>query len=149
MDGCPCWLRVQVSLCFNNLGVTIAQNTHAADSGGEIAALRQLLDRVEREGLLVQAEALHANRLFLLPQERLRCAPASVSAVTAATSPPFVGCTRTELAVRFCLTRPWPQTQAQQGEMGGGPQHRKHCQGETERQCRRVILPRLASAPGG
>jgi tRNA (guanine37-N1)-methyltransferase len=33
-------------------------------SGGEIAALRQLLDRVELNGLLVQADALHANRPF-------------------------------------------------------------------------------------
>ena len=42
----------------------IAQSTYATDAGGEIAALRQLLDRVELEGLLVQADALHANRPF-------------------------------------------------------------------------------------
>jgi hypothetical protein len=53
----------QVSLYFNSLGVAIAQSTYATDAGGEIAALRQLLDRVELEGLLVQADALHANRL--------------------------------------------------------------------------------------
>lgn len=46
------------------LGVAIAQSTYATDAGGEIAALRQLLDRVELEGLLVQADALHANRPF-------------------------------------------------------------------------------------
>ena len=54
----------QVSLYSNTLGVAIAQSTYATDVGGEIAALRQLLDRVELEGLLVQADALHANRDF-------------------------------------------------------------------------------------
>jgi hypothetical protein len=54
----------QVSLYANSLGVAIAQSTYATDAGGEIAALRQLLDRVELEGLLVQADALHANRPF-------------------------------------------------------------------------------------
>jgi hypothetical protein len=54
----------QVSLYSNSLGVAIAQSTYATDTGGEIAALRQLLDRVELEGLLVQADALHANRGF-------------------------------------------------------------------------------------
>jgi len=41
---------------------------NATDARGEIAALRQLLDRVELNGLLVQADALHANRPFPLPQ---------------------------------------------------------------------------------
>jgi len=54
----------QVSLYSNTLGVAIAQNTYATDAGGEIAALRQLLDRVDLNGLLVQADALHANRPF-------------------------------------------------------------------------------------
>ena len=54
----------QVSLYSNSLGVAIAQSTYATDAGGEIVALRQLLDRVELEGLLVQADALHANRPF-------------------------------------------------------------------------------------
>lgn len=54
----------QVNLYSNSLGVAIAQSTYATDSGGEIAALRQLLDRVELEGLLVQADTLHANRPF-------------------------------------------------------------------------------------
>ena len=54
----------QVSLYSNTLGVAIAQSTYATDTGGEIAALRQLLDRVELEGQLVQADALHANRGF-------------------------------------------------------------------------------------
>ena len=58
----------QVSLYSNSLGVAIAQSTYATDAGGEIAALRQLLDRVELEGLLVQADALHANRPFFLPR---------------------------------------------------------------------------------
>ena len=56
----------QVSLFSNTLGVAIAQNTYATDAGGEIAALRQLLDRVDLNGLLVQADALHANRPFSL-----------------------------------------------------------------------------------
>ena len=54
----------QVSLYSNSLGVAIAQSTYATETGGEIAALRQLLDRVELDGLLVQADALHANRPF-------------------------------------------------------------------------------------
>jgi len=54
----------QVSLYSNSLGVAIAQSTYSTDAGGEIAALRQLLDRVDLEGLLVQADALHANRPF-------------------------------------------------------------------------------------
>ena len=54
----------QVSLYSNRLGVAIAQSTYATDAGGEIEALRHLLDRVELEGLLVQADALHANRPF-------------------------------------------------------------------------------------
>jgi hypothetical protein len=58
----------QVSLYSNSLGVAIAQSTYATDAGGEIAALRQLLDRVELKGLLVQADALHANRPLPLPQ---------------------------------------------------------------------------------
>ena len=56
----------QVILYSDSLGVAIAQSTYATDAGGEIAAVRQLLDRVELEGLLVQADALHANRPFLL-----------------------------------------------------------------------------------
>jgi len=44
--------------------VAIAQSTYATDAGGEITALRQLLDRVELEGLLVQANPLHPNRGF-------------------------------------------------------------------------------------
>ena len=46
----------------NTLGVALAQSTYATDVGSGIAALRQLLDRVELEGVLVQADALHANR---------------------------------------------------------------------------------------
>jgi hypothetical protein len=62
-SGAACFIA-QVSLYSNTLGVAIAQSTYATDDGGEIAALRQLLDRVELEGLLVQADALHANRPF-------------------------------------------------------------------------------------
>jgi hypothetical protein len=54
----------QVSLYSNSLGVAIAQSTYATDAGGEIQALRKLLDRVELDGVLVQADALHANRPF-------------------------------------------------------------------------------------
>jgi hypothetical protein len=54
----------QVSLYSNSLGVAIAQSTYSTDAGGEIAALRELLDRIELEGLLIQADALHANRPF-------------------------------------------------------------------------------------
>ena len=54
----------QVSLYCQTLGVAIAQTTYASDAGGEIRALRQLLEAVELEGVLVQADALHSNRPF-------------------------------------------------------------------------------------
>ncbi|QPN60274.1 ISAs1 family transposase [Synechococcus sp. CBW1002] len=54
----------QVSLYSQTLGVAIAQTTYATDTGGEIQALRQLLEAVELEGVLVQADALQANRPF-------------------------------------------------------------------------------------
>ena len=54
----------RVSLYSSRLGVAIAQSTYATDAGGEIAALRERLDRVDLEGVLVQADALHANRPF-------------------------------------------------------------------------------------
>ena len=44
--------------------LAIAQSTYATDAGSEIGALRELLDRVELTGMLVQADALHANRPF-------------------------------------------------------------------------------------
>ena len=54
----------QVSLYSQTLGVAIAQTTYATDGSGEIQSLRRLLEAVELEGVLVQADALHANRLF-------------------------------------------------------------------------------------
>ena len=54
----------QVSLYSQSLGVAIAQTTYATDAGSEIQALRQLLEAVELDGVLVQADALHANRPF-------------------------------------------------------------------------------------
>jgi len=54
----------QVSLYSESLGVAIAQTTYATDASGEIQALRQLLEAVELDGILVQADALHANRPF-------------------------------------------------------------------------------------
>ena len=54
----------QVSLYSQTLGVAIAQTTYATDASGEIQALRQLLEAVELDGVLVQADALHANRPF-------------------------------------------------------------------------------------
>jgi len=44
----------QVSLYSQTLGVAIAQTTYATDAGGEIQALRRLLEAVELEGVLVQ-----------------------------------------------------------------------------------------------
>jgi len=50
----------QVSLYSNTLGVAIAQNTYATDAGGEIAALRQLLDRdVGEQGAAALALTSH------------------------------------------------------------------------------------------
>jgi hypothetical protein len=57
-------LLAQVGHYSNSLGVAMAQSTYATDAGGESEALRQLRNRVELEGLLVQAGALHANRPF-------------------------------------------------------------------------------------
>ena len=54
----------QVSLYSQSLGVAIAQTTYATDASGEIQALRPLLEAIELEGVLVQADALQANRLF-------------------------------------------------------------------------------------
>jgi hypothetical protein len=54
----------QVSLYSETLGVAIAQTTYATDVSSEIQALRQLLEKVELDGILVQADALHANRPF-------------------------------------------------------------------------------------
>jgi hypothetical protein len=54
----------QVSLYSQSLGVAIAQTTYATDASGEIQALRQLLEAVALDGVLVQADALHANRPF-------------------------------------------------------------------------------------
>jgi len=65
----------QVSLYSNMLGVAIAQYTYATDAGGEIAALRQLSDRVNLNGMLVQAVALHANHPFPLPRVARRRLP--------------------------------------------------------------------------
>ena len=54
----------QVSHYSQTLGVAIAQTTYPTDASGEIQSLRQLLEAVELEGVLVQADALHANRPF-------------------------------------------------------------------------------------
>jgi len=56
----------QVSLNSNILGLATFQNTSATNVGDEIAASHQLLDRVEVNGLLVQAEAPACNTPFLL-----------------------------------------------------------------------------------
>ncbi len=53
-----------MSLYSQSLGVAIAQTTYATDAGSETLALRQLLEAIELEGVLVQADALHANRPF-------------------------------------------------------------------------------------
>lgn len=65
----------QVSLYSQTLGVAIAQITYATDVSGEIEALRQLLEAVELGGVLVQADALHANRPF--PSTSPSAAPTS------------------------------------------------------------------------
>ncbi len=54
----------QVSLYSKSLGVASAQTIHTTDASGEIQALRQLLEAVELDGILVPADAVHANRPF-------------------------------------------------------------------------------------
>ncbi len=54
----------QVSLYSQSLGVAIVQTTYSTAARGEIQSLRHLLEAVELEGVLVQADALHANRPF-------------------------------------------------------------------------------------
>ena len=53
-----------MSLYSQTLSVAIAQTAYATDASGEIQSLRRLLEAVELEGVLVQADALHANRPF-------------------------------------------------------------------------------------
>ena len=53
---------VQVSLYSQSLGGAIAKTTYATDAGSETRALRELLERVDLAGVLVQADELHANR---------------------------------------------------------------------------------------
>ncbi len=55
--------------------MAIAQNTYATDAGGEISALRLPLDRVEIEGLLVQADACMQIALFPLHRTAWRRLP--------------------------------------------------------------------------
>jgi hypothetical protein len=60
-------LTATPSSCLSSAWVLLKFNrksTYTTDAGGEIASLRLLLDCVELEGLLVQADALHANRPF-------------------------------------------------------------------------------------
>lgn len=52
----------QVTLYSQSLGVAIAQTYYATDAGSETQALRKLLDAIELEGVLVQADTLHSNR---------------------------------------------------------------------------------------
>ena len=61
-----CAYIAQVSLYSTSLDVAIAQSTYSTNAGGEIQALRKLHERVELDGVLVQADALHANRPFHL-----------------------------------------------------------------------------------
>jgi hypothetical protein len=53
-----------VSLYSQTLDVAIAQTTYATDASGEIQGLRQRLEAVQLDGVLVQADVLHANRPF-------------------------------------------------------------------------------------
>jgi hypothetical protein len=62
----------QVSPYSQTLGVAIAQTTYVTDASGEIQALRQLFEVVELDGVLVQADELHANRPFPLPRPARR-----------------------------------------------------------------------------
>ena len=68
-------LIAQVSLYSRGLGVAIAQTTYATDVSGEIQALRQLVDAVELDGVLVQADARYPNRPFPLPRPARRGLP--------------------------------------------------------------------------
>jgi len=58
----------RVSPYSRSLGVAIAQMTYATDASSEIKGWRRLLAGVDLEGVLVQADALHANRPFPLPR---------------------------------------------------------------------------------
>ena len=53
-----------MSLYSQTLGVAIAQSTYATEASGEIQALRLLLEAIELEGVLVQADGLQANSPF-------------------------------------------------------------------------------------
>lgn len=66
----------QVRLHSASLGVAIAQTTYATEAGGDIQATSQLLQAVELEGVLVQADVLiavkHCRRQgFQIVRDRL------------------------------------------------------------------------------
>ena len=63
-ENCAARFIAQVSLYSQLLGVAIAQTTYSTDASGDIQALRLLLEPVELEGVLVQADALRATRPF-------------------------------------------------------------------------------------
>jgi len=63
-DTGPARFIAQVSLYSQSLGVAIGQTTYATDASSDIQTLRQLLEVVDLDGVLVQADALHANRPF-------------------------------------------------------------------------------------
>ena len=55
----------QVTLYARELGVAIAQTSFDTGESHEHAALKTLLSTLELEGVLIQADALHAGQLFL------------------------------------------------------------------------------------
>ena len=69
----------QLSLYSQSLVVAIAQTTYLTDAGSETRALWELLESVEFAGVLVQADALHANRSFRLPRPARRRLPVDAS----------------------------------------------------------------------
>jgi len=71
-SGASCFIA-QVSLYSQTVGVAISQITYTTVASGEIQALRLLLEAVELEGVMVQADALHANCLFSFTSPSAAC----------------------------------------------------------------------------
>jgi hypothetical protein len=55
----------QVTLYSATLGVAISQACYATGENHERAVLRQLLGQLDLEGVLIQADALHTQKVFL------------------------------------------------------------------------------------
>ncbi len=69
-DSGAATLIAQISPYSRILGVEIAQSSYVTDAGSEIQPSRQLLEAIELQGILMQADVLHGNRPASSPARR-------------------------------------------------------------------------------